>query len=379
MSLRFIPGAGRLLKTDAYLAFFAAPSDELLELVSGADEADHAPLFKTLGSTVIQSGFKLPSFVVLTLSDAPWVFAYGDVKLVGGEARMPIKSSSAFTWVERELTDDERTVLTIDRSDGNEPSAEFGDCYLEGGCVPADVFVWHVPQPQNDQVPQPQHQAVPVSDIPDRSHADSFFADAGRTPHIPAPLAPSGFVDTNPEANETMLGGGPPPIPADQPSSTVVEQPLHHDLSAEKTHEAHRDEGLNGDDPYRTSIFGDNGTNGAVKPAPSRSRGELRLDDGQNIEIGQSVYIGRYPSKHGLPPGYDAIVIASDHVSRIHWELVYDGESVSVADLGSTTGTYVQGPGDDQQTRLAAGHLVPIENGTVITFGDRSASFVNQG
>lgn len=448
------------MRDDRYVVFLSEPDEELIALITG-NENDHHALFKQLGSAIIKSGFKLPSFVLVTVDGRPLVFAYGDIKLAGGPNRTAIKSNSAFTWVERELTDEEASLLTIERLDAEETFAAVADCHLEQGYVPADNFLLERvpatataeaetrPMPAFDDAPPTEAPALtrwaltPDGDLGpnstngdlgansangsfDHSYTDRGYNDddADRTSMLPT------YLTGSPVGSDVYaLSDDPVETGAAEPATNGAYEPDDDraddaaafgrvDAPAEDLATADRGRSS---EPYRfADAAGSNGSSlsgggsGSYPPpsAPAGAEtlvpsawsyspddrpaaddaadhhgwddhqvdngtlyGTLTFDDGQSIEVRQSIYVGRYPTKHGLPPGYEAVVVTSDHVSRIHWELVCDGRSVSVADLGSTTGTSVRRSDDVQPVRLSAGHLRVIDDDTVITFGDRTARF----
>lgn len=107
-------------------------------------------------------------------------------------------------------------------------------------------------------------------------------------------------------------------------------------------------------------------------PSSGQSRHTLRFDDGQQITVETGLYVGRHPTKKGLPDGYGSITISGDQVSRVHWELVPDTGGATVRDLGSNSGTQVEEGG--QQVDVPEGGM-HISSGAKVHFADRSAVY----
>ncbi len=103
--------------------------------------------------------------------------------------------------------------------------------------------------------------------------------------------------------------------------------------------------------------------------APAR----LRCDDGQLIEVRVGAYVGRHPTKGGLPEGYVAVTIRGEHVSRVHWKLTVAGDGLLIADLGSASGTSIQLPGWSQAAALEGTEPTVVLPGTTVHFADRWA------
>ncbi len=106
---------------------------------------------------------------------------------------------------------------------------------------------------------------------------------------------------------------------------------------------------------------------GPVVPA------RLRCDDGQLIEVQVGAYVGRHPTKGGLPEGYVAVTVRGEHVSRVHWKLTVAGDGLLVADLGSASGTSIQLPGWKQAAALEGTAPTIVLPGTTVHFADRWA------
>ncbi|MFF1828012.1 RDD family protein [Paenarthrobacter sp. NPDC058040] len=112
-----------------------------------------------------------------------------------------------------------------------------------------------------------------------------------------------------------------------------------------------------------------------MRPGAARAQAVLRIrvDDGQDVQLGGTVLLGRNPApqpgettQHLLPvsdPGRS--------ISKTHLHLRVDGDGVWVTDRNSTNGSAVTTP-DGIQTRLHPGEAVFVRPGSTVHFGDRS-------
>lgn len=99
----------------------------------------------------------------------------------------------------------------------------------------------------------------------------------------------------------------------------------------------------------------------------------IRVDDGQDVELGGTVLVGRNPAPQ---PGEAAeqLLAVSDpgrSISKTHLHLRADRDGVWVTDRNSTNGSAVTTP-DGLQTRLQPGEAVFVRPGSTVHFGDRS-------
>ncbi|MFC8040434.1 RDD family protein [Paenarthrobacter sp. NPDC057355] len=99
----------------------------------------------------------------------------------------------------------------------------------------------------------------------------------------------------------------------------------------------------------------------------------IRVDDGQDIQLGGSVLLGRNPAAQ---PGevVEQLLPVSDpgrSISKTHLHLRVDGDGVWVTDRNSTNGSAVTTP-DGLQTRLTPGEASFVRPGSTVHFGDRS-------
>lgn len=151
-----------------------------------------------------------------------------------------------------------------------------------------------------------------------------------------------------------------PPAPHDVPSAPHVVPSAPHVVPSAPGAAAHPD-----DDVERTQM----------RPGAARALAVLRIrvDDGQDVQLGGSVLLGRNPAPQ---PGenVEQLLPVSDpgrSISKTHLHLRVDGDGVWVTDRNSTNGSAVTTP-DGIQTRLHAGEAVLVRPGSTVHFGDRS-------
>nr|WP_245953449.1 RDD family protein [Arthrobacter silvisoli] len=109
---------------------------------------------------------------------------------------------------------------------------------------------------------------------------------------------------------------------------------------------------------------------GVQAAAPATLR--IRLDDGQDFEVGASLLIGRNPAAMA-GESVEHLVSVSDpgrSISKTHLQLRREGEGVWVTDRNSTNGSAVTTP-DGKQSRLLPGEPVFVRPGSTVRFGDR--------
>ncbi|MGJ0387386.1 RDD family protein [Paenarthrobacter nicotinovorans] len=112
-----------------------------------------------------------------------------------------------------------------------------------------------------------------------------------------------------------------------------------------------------------------------MRPGTARAQAVLRIrvDDGQDVQLGGTVLLGRNPAAQ---PGenVEQLLPVSDpgrSISKTHLHLRVDGDGVWVTDRNSTNGSAVTTP-DGIQTRLQPGEAVFVRPGSTVHFGDRS-------
>lgn len=111
---------------------------------------------------------------------------------------------------------------------------------------------------------------------------------------------------------------------------------------------------------------------GQTVPAPVAVL-RIRLDDGRDFQLDQSVLIGRNPS--GFPGEQVAQLLAvadpGRSISKTHLHLREDNGGAWVTDRNSTNGSAVTTP-DGIRTALQAGEPAFVRPGSTVHFGDRT-------
>ncbi|MEV7660270.1 RDD family protein [Paenarthrobacter sp. NPDC089316] len=233
-------------------------------------------------------------------------------------------------------------------------------------------------------LPPVQPVASPVPTSRPAAAAQSASAHAAPThtaPAAPTQLASAGSVApaspvASPLASPVQPSHDPnqwrPPTPPRQVSPTPGVQPApQHSVPPQaaagfqppavpQPAAAHPD-----DDVERTQM----------RPGTARAQAVLRIriDDGQDVQLGGSVLLGRNPAPQ---PGetVEQLLPVSDpgrSISKTHLHLRVDGDGVWVTDRNSTNGSAVTAS-DGIQTRLQPGEAVFVRPGSTVHFGDRS-------
>lgn len=107
--------------------------------------------------------------------------------------------------------------------------------------------------------------------------------------------------------------------------------------------------------------------------------GKLTWDNGEVHELTGSALIGRdVASDEAVVSGELVGVVPSgqnDSMSRVHAELRFRGGELVVVDRGSTNGTFVWDEAAKAWQRLSSGEPHVVRSGTVLAFGERTATF----
>ena len=106
----------------------------------------------------------------------------------------------------------------------------------------------------------------------------------------------------------------------------------------------------------------------------------LRMDDGTRHVLNGDVVVGRNPSGHErVQSGAAAPLVVTDSersVSRSHAELLVQGWSVHLRDLGSPNGTSVRLPSSPRHEPVPTGEVIALLPGTEITMGRRAMTLL---
>lgn len=111
-----------------------------------------------------------------------------------------------------------------------------------------------------------------------------------------------------------------------------------------------------------------------AKNTPIDSAGFIIFDDGMTYGLNRSYAIGRNPE---ADDGYEPLKISTGNetISRNHATLTIDGSEVSVADLGSTNGTFIWNAVNQAWNQVESNTPVKIEPGTTVALGRRAFVF----
>lgn len=113
--------------------------------------------------------------------------------------------------------------------------------------------------------------------------------------------------------------------------------------------------------------------------APRPPLGSLNWDDGEVTPLGQGALVGRDVAGDKAVVGGRLRALVprgvNDSMSRVHAELNASGWDVTVTDRGSTNGTFVWEEAGRVWRRLVPGEAQLVVPGTVLAFGERTATF----
>lgn len=136
-----------------------------------------------------------------------------------------------------------------------------------------------------------------------------------------------------------------------------------------------RDEQVPAATPYAAALLDDktviDHSIGETGPVPV-----VELDDGQRIELGDPVVLGRNPSAVDAYPNASPILLVDEsmRMSKTHMVLLPLDGGVGVYDLGATNGVTIDA--DGVVSRLAAKEVHTLPLGATLHFGGRSLKVV---
>lgn len=112
---------------------------------------------------------------------------------------------------------------------------------------------------------------------------------------------------------------------------------------------------------------------------PRPSLGFLTWDDGEVSPLGTGALVGREVAlDEDVQAGRLSPVVpagTNDSMSRVHAELRAAGWQATITDRGSTNGTFIWDEVTKTWQRLVPGEPQAVEPGTVLAFGERTATF----
>ncbi|MGF6832572.1 putative RDD family membrane protein YckC [Paenarthrobacter sp. TE4293] len=213
-------------------------------------------------------------------------------------------------------------------------------------------------------LPPVQPVASPVPSGTPSAVTPSVAAPSAATPSgaLPAQVAPAVAApqpQPSHDPNQWRPPAAPrPPMAAPQPVPAALQPAVVPPPAAPAP--GHPD-----DDVERTQM----------RPGTARAQAVLRIriDDGQDVQLGGSVLLGRNPAPQAGEAVEQLLPVADPgrSISKTHLHLRVDGDGVWVTDRNSTNGSAVTTP-DGLQTRLQPGQAVLVRPGSTVHFGDRS-------
>lgn len=423
LELGFVHGPGRLLNTGDWVVFTSDTNPELFELFDNP-----ATSVKSVAAYIVAHDFEVPAFVALDLSQKSMML-FGDIDLeVDGET---LEGSAASTWIERSLDEEARASLGI----FSEPDGVLERGWVAAGAFALGPRARKDgTTARNDIAAAPAElttsndEATPEQPS-DLEEPEPASPAAGPAPEIDAEDASEELVDqsseewdplADPDVDLEKIGvvefveASPPDA---SPSSTSMnEEPSAR--GSDNSDVAPGDDNFVPDDtvdsaepapeeaplpppPSPVGLVPPPPTGGVIPPPPvpeyvpgpldSKSAPtisapatppppqppaagdfSLRFDDGQSVEVRAGAYVGRHPTKNGLPDRYRSVTIRGEHVSRVHWELAVEHGVAIIRDLGSNSGTEVETNG--RRIAVPAGGM-QIAPGATVHFADRWARF----
>lgn len=120
----------------------------------------------------------------------------------------------------------------------------------------------------------------------------------------------------------------------------------------------------------------DGDTTRTIPRSPGRDRVDIGADDRapapcliviRGLNVGQSVRLGNAELILGRGPHAD-VDLGDDSISRRHAAVRMDGGRAVLADLGSKTGTFVNGKRMSEPATLADGDKIQVSTGTILKF-----------
>ncbi len=219
-------------------------------------------------------------------------------------------------------------------------------------------------QPVASPVPTGATTGAKASGVTPPAVASPAASPAGFGQSAPAPATPVVPTAQQPshDPNQWRPPSAPRPTTAAQQLAPVTPQPhvIQQPSAPAAGYAGHPD-----DDVERTQM----------RPGTARAQAVLRIriDDGQDVQLGGSVLLGRNPAAQPGEAVEQLLPVADPgrSISKTHLHLRVDGDGVWVTDRNSTNGSAVTTP-DGLQTRLHPGQAVLVRPGSTVHFGDRS-------
>lgn len=264
----------------------------------------------------------------------------------------------------------------------------------EGDCSPAGASEDEASAPQGELVPElaPDQSFINMDHVWDatslRSVEDAAVRMHEADLHDAAPPQPGGLVSGVPAFTTASDASGA--VEGDHDGHTVVSA---KDLATLRAGQGHRSDESRAsgatastgpvvlsarcpqghDNPPHAAICAtcEERLAEAPRQAPRPSLGTVQLPDGTILTLDRSVVFGRRPQatrvlKDDLP---QLVTLNGSSISRTHVEVRLEDWNVLAVDLGSSNGTYLNRPGQEQ-VRLTAHDPLPLRSGDVLDLGD---------
>lgn len=388
--LRVIPGTGLVSRTDRFLIWADEGSIDIAELAESAGDA----AFKRVGAAVLEADFDMPAFAIVDLERSTALVFGAAVLQTGSEA---LDGATSSTWIERGLESCENLALNVASGSPDESTnlllgAVRGAGWALGEIVSAESEAADsgAEGSTESRGPELDKEAAAKSKDAEAEGAEFEQVDLVTEAQASAPSAPGpqeGSVYQDSVSVDLVVDGADSETETDmfEGDLTQVAKPslsapatMVWDSTAtdETTDSEERQEALGvPESPMRSPgvprLRPVEQQPEDLIPAPRESI-RVKFDDGQEITVDRGVYVGRNPTKRGVPDGYDTITIRSEHVSRVHWELDLAGRTVLLRDLGSASGLTLTSDGLEPM-QLDSGAEAILEGNVRIDFADRHA------
>jgi len=342
VKLHLIPGHGRAFRFGHYIGFAHQPIADLTAVI-GDPNQNHHEVFKRLAEFVVNRGYSVHPFTVISVGGSGFAaFAFGDIELVASNGTTIVDGSQSSSWCEIDMPEVAESGFSVGWHSEDFPA--YGDCVLDTGMVAAGGFWFGTMSACQPTAIDSDGAATSIPPILNQA-AQSTELKAYPPPHHPS--APARAVKSAqikvPVSSATRPTLRPPSLAS--PEINLTEPTMA------------------ASDPDHT-----NQTPSIV--------GELCFDDGQVVPVSSTTYVGRFPTRSGIPTGCESVVVRGEHVSRVHWALLVDEQRrCIVKDLGSTGGTFVDDVQFQSQIPLRNGDEYLITSNTTVRFGDRWARF----
>lgn len=380
-SVRVISGDGLIARDDRYLIWSADPALDILTCLRTAEDDG----FKALGSMVLEYDFETAPFAVIDF-DRSTGFVFGAVTLSTDNGILDGTTTS--TWIEKSLESCTGLALNAEAGDPDIATDVIRGLVRGSGWVMSDYVpkqsaptVPHEAETDNETKGESTEEAEiesldPQSEVEEILGNGEALASEPDGPQVEVLLPPGNSTQVQYDEFETEPDLVEPVATERDANSVVVDlmegneaalaDPFNGDVtmvasmingpstvsydSQERDQADDIAEVLDGPplrSPGKPQLRSRDADEDDLRPSFRNPSVRVRFDDGQEVELERGMYVGRHPTKNGLPVGYSSVTIRGEHVSRIHWELDLGGDLPIIRDLGSISGLTLQAEGLD--------------------------------